>query len=173
MPDSSRTRGAGSIWRVFNVGTAELLVILLVALLVLGPKKLPDAARQVGRALGELRRLSSGFQAEMRDALREPIEGTPASGSPTTPAKAGGALSSPKSAAFEADPTTPPPVAGDAGTGATGDAVEHAPPPDVGSQSGGDPVDGDGGPPGARTGRGGTATSPPTQDAGSNGSAPS
>ncbi len=62
---------------MFNIGPAELLVVLVIALLVLGPSKLPDAARQVGRALGEMRKLSSGFQAEMRDALKEPVEGKP------------------------------------------------------------------------------------------------
>ena len=61
----------------FNIGTGELLVILLVALIVLGPTKLPEAARNVGKALGELRRVSTGFQAELRDALHEPLEGTP------------------------------------------------------------------------------------------------
>lgn len=158
---------------MFNVGTAELLVIMLVALLVLGPNKLPEAARQVGRVLGQLRRLSAGFQAEMRDALREPIEGSPRSGSPTTPARSGGALASPKFAGSDDDTTTPPPGADDAGdAGATGDAVEPAPPPGVDSQSGDDLVGGDGGATGAQTGRGGTATSPPTQDAGSNGSIP-
>ncbi|NIR34626.1 MAG: twin-arginine translocase TatA/TatE family subunit, partial [Actinobacteria bacterium] len=45
-----------------NLGGMELLVILLVALIVLGPTKLPEAARQVGKAVNELRRLSSGFQ---------------------------------------------------------------------------------------------------------------
>jgi sec-independent protein translocase protein TatB len=58
---------------VFNVGTPELLVILLVALIVLGPNKLPDAARQVGKFVGELRRMSSGFQDELRDAMQEPV----------------------------------------------------------------------------------------------------
>lgn len=58
---------------MFNVGTPELLVILLVALIVLGPNKLPDAARQVGRFMGELRRMSSGFQSELRDAMKEPV----------------------------------------------------------------------------------------------------
>ena len=63
---------------MLNVGTPELLLILLVALLVLGPTKLPDAARQVGRAVSELRRLSSGFQAELRDAMEVPtIERSP------------------------------------------------------------------------------------------------
>lgn len=58
---------------MFNVGTPELLVILLVALIVLGPNKLPDAARQVGRFMGEFRRMSSGFQDELRDAMQEPV----------------------------------------------------------------------------------------------------
>ena len=62
---------------MFNVGTPELLVILLVALLVLGPTKLPEAARKMGHAMSEFRRMSSGFQAELRDALQEPVEGTP------------------------------------------------------------------------------------------------
>lgn len=62
---------------MFNVGTPELLVILVVALVVLGPTKLPDAARQAGRLLGELRRLSSGFQAELRDAMNEPAPSMP------------------------------------------------------------------------------------------------
>lgn len=54
---------------MFNVGTPELLVILLVALIILGPQRLPEAARQVGKAMAELRRLSGGFQAEMREAM--------------------------------------------------------------------------------------------------------
>src|SRR5688572_21103178 len=44
---------------------------MLLALIVLGPQRLPDAARQVGKAMGELRRLSSGFQAELKQALDE------------------------------------------------------------------------------------------------------
>ena len=38
-----------------NLGGMEVIVIMMVALIVLGPKKLPDAARQVGRALTELK----------------------------------------------------------------------------------------------------------------------
>lgn len=56
-----------------NLGGMEVVVILLVALVVLGPKKLPEAARQVGRALTEIKRVSSGFQQEMRDAMLDPI----------------------------------------------------------------------------------------------------
>lgn len=57
---------------MLNLGTGELLVIFLVALVVLGPNKLPDAARQMGRMAAELRRLSGGFQDEMRAAMQEP-----------------------------------------------------------------------------------------------------
>ena len=63
---------------MFNVGGPEVLIILVVALVVLGPKKLPEAARQVGKAMSEFRRMSTGFQAELRDALNEPIDTTPA-----------------------------------------------------------------------------------------------
>ena len=63
---------------MLNVGTPELLLILLVALMVLGPQKLPEVARQVGKAMAEVRKLTSGFQAEMRDALQEPLRMEPA-----------------------------------------------------------------------------------------------
>ncbi|MGQ0432878.1 MAG: Sec-independent protein translocase protein TatB [Microthrixaceae bacterium] len=56
---------------MFNVGGGEVLVIAFIALIVLGPQRLPDAARQAGKAIGELRRLSSGFQNELRDAFSD------------------------------------------------------------------------------------------------------
>ncbi len=54
---------------MFNVGGGEIIVILLLALLVLGPDKLPDAARKAGRYLNEFRRMTSGFQEEFRQAM--------------------------------------------------------------------------------------------------------
>jgi sec-independent protein translocase protein TatB len=54
---------------MFNVGGGELIVIALIALIVLGPSRLPGAARQVGKTVGELRRLSTGFQNELRAAF--------------------------------------------------------------------------------------------------------
>jgi sec-independent protein translocase protein TatB len=54
-----------------NLGGGEVLVIPLVALLILGPAKLPEAARQVGRAMGEIRKVTSGFQRELQDALKD------------------------------------------------------------------------------------------------------
>ncbi len=54
---------------MFNIGGGEVIVILLIALIVLGPNRLPDAARTIGKTMGELRRLSSSFQNEVRGAL--------------------------------------------------------------------------------------------------------
>lgn len=54
---------------MFNIGGGELLVIVLIALIVLGPQRLPDAMRTFGRVVGEVRRISSGFQQELRDAF--------------------------------------------------------------------------------------------------------
>lgn len=64
---------------MFNIGGGEFLVIALIALIVLGPQRLPDAARQVGKAMGELRRLSTGFQSELKDAFAEAEQPTPRS----------------------------------------------------------------------------------------------
>ena len=58
---------------MFNVGGGEFLVIMLVALVVLGPTKLPEAARQAGKIMGEFRRISAGFQREMREAMNDPV----------------------------------------------------------------------------------------------------
>jgi sec-independent protein translocase protein TatB len=56
-----------------NIGGLEIIMVLLVALIVLGPTKLPDAARQLGKAVTELRRISGGFQRELREAIQDPI----------------------------------------------------------------------------------------------------
>ncbi|MFP4392289.1 MAG: Sec-independent protein translocase protein TatB [Desulfohalobiaceae bacterium] len=44
---------------MFGIGTTEVLVILVVALLVIGPSKLPDVARALGKGLAEFKRMSS------------------------------------------------------------------------------------------------------------------
>lgn len=56
---------------MFNIGPGELIAISMVALLVLGPQRLPGAVRTVGRVVGELRRISGGFQDELRNAFEE------------------------------------------------------------------------------------------------------
>jgi sec-independent protein translocase protein TatB len=96
---------------MFNVGGGELLVILLVALLVLGPQRLPGAARQVGRVMGDLRRISSGFQQELRDAL-DADEARPKRSEPVPLAKAvadADEATSAPAASTAADPSTADP----------------------------------------------------------------
>lgn len=55
---------------MFGIGMPELLLVLALALIVIGPKKLPDLARALGRGLAEFRRatdeLKSSFQEETR-----------------------------------------------------------------------------------------------------------
>ncbi len=53
-----------------NIGGGELILVLLVALVVLGPQRLPGAMREVGKVVGELRRVSQGFKAELDSAAR-------------------------------------------------------------------------------------------------------
>lgn len=50
-------------------GGPEIAVILVIALLVLGPQQLPKAMRTLGNAMAEIRKISSGFQNEMRSAM--------------------------------------------------------------------------------------------------------
>lgn len=61
---------------MLNIGTGELLVIALVALIVLGPEKLPQAARQVGRFTAEARKIANGFRQEMQQAMDEVARST-------------------------------------------------------------------------------------------------
>src|SRR5690349_909609 len=66
-----------------SVGPMEILVILVAGLLILGPKRLPEAARQVGKAVAELRRMSAGLQAEVRDAFENTVSLDPEPAPPT------------------------------------------------------------------------------------------
>ena len=58
---------------MFNLSGGEIIVILVLALIVIGPEKLPDAVRKVGRAYAEIRKLSAGFQSELHENLGEPL----------------------------------------------------------------------------------------------------
>lgn len=44
-------------------------MVLLIAMVVLGPERLPKAARDIGRAIAEFRRITSGVQSDLRDAM--------------------------------------------------------------------------------------------------------
>ena len=52
-----------------NLSFTHIIVMLVVALVVLGPDRLPEAARTMGKWITELRRLTSGLQDEVRDTF--------------------------------------------------------------------------------------------------------
>ena len=54
---------------MFGIGLPELVMILVVALIVLGPQRLPEVARMLGRAYAQLRRASEEFQQTIRQDL--------------------------------------------------------------------------------------------------------
>lgn len=55
---------------MFGIGTGELLLILIVALLVLGPERMPKLARDVGKTMNDLRRTSDELRSEFLNADR-------------------------------------------------------------------------------------------------------
>ncbi|MGH9272071.1 MAG: Sec-independent protein translocase subunit TatA/TatB [Ilumatobacteraceae bacterium] len=59
---------------MFNLSGSEIIVILLLALVVLGPEKLPDALRRAGRTYAELKKMGNSFQDEMRSVIDEPVK---------------------------------------------------------------------------------------------------
>lgn len=50
------------------------MFLLIIGLVVLGPEKLPDAIRRVGRLYAELKRMSSGVQTDLRKVIDEPLK---------------------------------------------------------------------------------------------------
>jgi sec-independent protein translocase protein TatB len=56
---------------MFDFDAGKLIIIGIVALIVIGPKELPRVMRQVGMAVGKMRKLASEFQSQFMDAMRE------------------------------------------------------------------------------------------------------
>ena len=56
---------------MFGIGMTELLVIFVIGLLVLGPKRLPELARSLGKGLAEFRRASTDMRREFMDVAEE------------------------------------------------------------------------------------------------------
>jgi sec-independent protein translocase protein TatA len=62
---------------MFGLGFTEILVILVVALLVFGPDRLPELARNLGKGLAEFRRASSDLRRSVLEASEEPTRPSP------------------------------------------------------------------------------------------------
>ena len=78
-------RGSDHIVHAGDIGTPEILVILLIALLVFGPHRLPDVARQVGSAMRELRKIQDTVRGEL-DTVLHSERGTRSDDRPDGPA---------------------------------------------------------------------------------------
>ena len=87
---------------MFGIGGTELLVILVVALIVLGPKSVPQIARTLGKAMGEFRKVSTEFQQEAEKELFGTEQKATAA---TKPAEAASPAAKPAAAATAAAPT--------------------------------------------------------------------
>ncbi len=54
----------------FDIGTGELILILLVVFVVMGPKQLPEVARTIGKTINEMKRASAGFTNEINKEIQ-------------------------------------------------------------------------------------------------------
>ncbi len=87
-----------------TLGGPELFLIFVVALIVFGPRKLPEIGKSLGKMMGEFRRASNEFRStieneveaeKIRDSMRieppkvEPVRAAPAGGTTSSPAPAG------------------------------------------------------------------------------------
>lgn len=71
---------------MFGIGPPELLVILILALIVFGPKRLPEIGRTVGKGLREFRQASQDIRGEIEGAFQEERPGsTPPARRPVGP----------------------------------------------------------------------------------------
>jgi len=82
-----------------NIGMPELIMILVLALLLFGPQKLPEIGKQVGKALGEFKRTSNELKRTIEDemdrATKETPAGEPPPASPAPPGTAPAAEKAP------------------------------------------------------------------------------
>ncbi|HUK66015.1 MAG TPA: twin-arginine translocase TatA/TatE family subunit [Anaeromyxobacteraceae bacterium] len=98
---------------MFGLGMGEILIILVLALILLGPQKLPDAAKQLGKGLREFRKATDDLKAQFENELYSSdstgskpsakpslVEAPPEAG---TPASAAGAAEGAEAPAASAD----------------------------------------------------------------------
>ena len=56
---------------MFGIGVQELIIIAIIALLIVGPKKLPDLAKTLGKGFREFKKATEGVTEDLKEALKE------------------------------------------------------------------------------------------------------
>ncbi len=107
-----------------QLGPAEVLVILVVALLVFGPKRLPDVGRQVGRGLRELRKVQDTVRDEINSVIHHDDDQPTYAAAPPPPPTPIAGTGRPAPSRFR--PAATPGVTADA---SSAPALSAAPPP--------------------------------------------
>ena len=96
---------------MLDIGVQEILVIMVLALIIFGPDKLPDLGRRLGRAMREFRRASDEFRSTVEQNLQLNMDHDISSSAPTSPepaAATAAAVSAPEAATADGHGTEAP-----------------------------------------------------------------
>lgn len=85
-----------------QIGPLELLVLSVIALIVFGPRRLPEIARQIGRTMADMRQQLSEIKSEFDISLEDPDERVP--GTPSGQRSASVAATGPEGTSSDPDP---------------------------------------------------------------------
>lgn len=140
-----------------NIGLPEIIIVLVLALIVFGPKKLPEMGRSLGRSLREFKNATSGIKDDLQAGLNDEPAKPDEAAAPLATAAVAATVEAPVTpvVAAVAQPATPAPAtpAADASPAAGEAAGDDSPPPPeydpqaaaeavatYGSEAQGDPV---------------------------------
>jgi TatA/E family protein of Tat protein translocase len=92
----------------FNIGPAELIIVLVIALIVVGPGKLPEVGSALGKSIREFRQAAADVKETTSVETTPAAAATPAPTAPAPAAPAAPAAAAPAPAAAPVTPATPP-----------------------------------------------------------------